>query len=85
MTTRIQIGQRWKVHDWDERIRIGREPFWFVVVENGDRPGTKKCRLEVPEQYRRRHLATVNGSVFQYTHKHIKKCATLDDTEPTNA
>lgn len=79
--SQFAVGRRWKVNDWENRIRLGQEPFHFVVVGPGHNATHKRCRIEVPEQYRRaRTSASYNAIEQEYSHAHIKKCATLEPT-----
>lgn len=79
--TPFSVGRRWRV------TRVERPSFDFVVVGPGDRPNTKRCRLDVDFEWFRRcgygepseqQLRMAGHHIEQdYSHKHLKKCAKL--------
>jgi hypothetical protein len=73
--TPFSIGRRWRC------IRPDRISFDFVIVAPGNRPDTKKCRLEpLPGQERlfgEERVKTFRGADQSYPHRHLKKVAVL--------
>lgn len=77
--SRYAIGQRWRVKDWDQHRE--REPFWFVIIGPGSKADRKLCRLEVPADRRSKFGGfSHHGLQQEYTHKHLRKSATLEET-----
>jgi hypothetical protein len=79
---RYAIGQRWRCE------RDSRPTFDFVIVGPGEKPGSKRCRLDVdPNWFRRQGYVEVSipglmaraghGQEQDYSHKHLKKHAKL--------
>ena len=84
-STPFAIGRRWLCSP------PGRARFWFVIIGPGtndlNKPSKvhKRCRIEVhPED---RHMASgrSHGLESTYSHKHLKKHATLEPLEASDA
>ena len=80
--TNYSVGRRWRCQ------RADRISFDFVIIGPGNRPDTKKCRLEpLPGQeslFGKQRIKDFRGADASYPHRHLKKVAilvpiTLDD------
>jgi hypothetical protein len=76
--TPFSVGRRWKFKEADRYHAFGPPARFFVVVGPGERPNTKLCRIEVEGHggpCEMRHC--LHGVEQDYSHKHLKRYATL--------
>jgi hypothetical protein len=73
--TNYSVGRRWRCQ------RGASISFDFVILGPGDRPGTKKCRLEpLPGEELRVgtvRVESLKGTISNYTTSHLRRVATL--------
>lgn len=75
------VGRRWAAQPAD------KPAFDFVIIEQGERAGYKRCRLEIDPLWWRRNeflgdlprelRARGDGLVQEYSHAHLRKYAVL--------
>ncbi len=76
-TSPFSAGSRWLC------TPEGRARFYFVILRPGlnfvgkPSPSFKRCRIDIHPDDMNMAGSNLHGHESTYTHKHIKKCATL--------